>query len=1078
MSDDLSLLVFQHFDPRIMQRGEDIFLSDRIGTISHKGNEVKAKVYGSAVYEVRLHLVENRLTVSCECHYYDRTNLCKHIFAVILKAESRGLLKPASHITEVDIFESNYEDFDEDVYGEDSGGTYKETESEQQQLSEPDLTWKDLLEPSILPRWKTTPDRFTYFYYLDSDESLSSRCAVVDIKTRMEDEQGNITDIDRFFYDEYESRIFKYQSDRAIFSILMKSENFRGHSLSGTQYIRGKDVEILIPLMAQTGRLYIRDSDYTTPEPVRYDSTLHKIEFGLEPDGNGDYELVSKVTKNGRDISSEESTCWYNANIVVTLDCIARIESDDRNIDLFARLRGNHAIPIPKRELSEFMSTYYRGRNVPAIALPPELQTEEIKITPVPCAVISEATRYATPTYFIELFFDYEEVRIREGFEGRAAYDAASKKAYVIDMPFHYKAASTLREAGAKWRNEYRQNEPRFTVTRKALLPLIDKLLKQGWIVEGKEGAFRNPGTFSFSVSSGIDWFDLEGDCCYGDQAVKLPELLAAAKKGDPFVKLNDGSLGMLPMEWIKKFSSLAGMGTPREKSMRFKHSQTLLIDMLLENHPEVSCDAVFNKLRNELKSFSGVEKEIPPPTFQGTLRPYQKEGMGWLRFLQKFGLGGCLADDMGLGKTVQVLALLEARKQENNLGTSLVVAPRSVVYNWIQETYRFAPSLSIFDYSDSEPSARKNADLASFDLVIITYGTLRRDISVLQNQEFDYVVLDEAQAIKNKATATAKATRLLKSNHRLALSGTPVENYLSDLWSIFEFLNPGMLGSSSAFKNVQSSMRSADDQTCSFLRKIMRPFILRRTKGQVASDLPERTEEVLMCDMEPLQRKKYDELRDYYRATLLAEVKVEGMGKSKFHVLEALLRLRQAACHPGLVKNQHINSASVKVETLLTQIDEICQEGHKCLVFSQFTSFLDIIRKKLQTKKIDFEYLDGSTRDRKKRVDRFQNDPECTAFLISLKAGGTGLNLTAADYVFVLDPWWNPAVEAQAIDRAHRIGQTRPVFAYKLICRDTVEEKVLELQSKKRKLAESIISEDESLLSSLTEEDLAMLLG
>jgi len=372
-----------------------------------------------------------------------------------------------------------------------------------------------------------------------------------------------------------------------------------------------------------------------------------------------------------------------------------------------------------------------------------------------------------------------------------------------------------------------------------------------------------------------------------------------------------------------------------------------------------------------------------------------------------------------------------------------------------------------------------RNLDsVEAYDVILTTYGTLRRDAAEFKDIEFDYVVLDEAQAIKNANTESAKAARLLRGRHRLALSGTPVENHLGELWSLFEFLNPGMLGTSSVFKLGGAAGRAPGEDARKLLAHALRPFILRRTKEQVARELPPKSEQTIFCELEGPQRKLYNELRAHYRNSLLKGVAERGLGRSKIQVLEALLRLRQAACHPGLLDPNRVQDPSAKIDLLMSRLSEVVEEGHKALVFSQFTSLLAIVRERLEIAGIEYEYLDGATRDRQAHVERFQNDASCPLFLISLKAGGLGLNLTAAEYVFLLDPWWNPAVEAQAIDRAHRIGQTQQVFAYRLIARDTVEEKVLQLQNTKRDLAAAIISEDNSLIRNLQREDLELLLS
>ena len=361
---------------------------------------------------------------------------------------------------------------------------------------------------------------------------------------------------------------------------------------------------------------------------------------------------------------------------------------------------------------------------------------------------------------------------------------------------------------------------------------------------------------------------------------------------------------------------------------------------------------------------------------------------------------------------------------------------------------------------------------------MLTTYGTVRSDLSLLTSQTFDTCVLDEAQAIKNPNTATAKAVRALHADHRLALTGTPVENHLGELWSLFEFLNPGLLGKSSLWRSTAGNERELDPEARDRLRRALRPFILRRTKREVAPELPSRTEQTIVCELEPQQRKLYDELRDHYRRSLLGRIEKSGLGKSRMHVLEALLRLRQAACHPGLIDPTHSEEDSAKFADLLPRLEELREEGHKALVFSQFTSLLALLRRRLDRRGFRYQYLDGSTTDRRTPVDRFQNDPEFGLFLVSLKAGGVGLNLTAAGYVFLLDPWWNPAVEAQAIDRAHRIGQTQPVFAYRLIAGNTIEERILELQKDKRELAEAIFSEDQRGLAGIGVEELRMLLA
>ena len=632
----------------------------------------------------------------------------------------------------------------------------------------------------------------------------------------------------------------------------------------------------------------------------------------------------------------------------------------------------------------------------------------------------------------------------------------------------------------------------RFSATD--LEKITETLTTAGWTVTADGRSLTRSRGFNAIVASGTDWFELSGTCSYGTTTVPLPDLLAAAKKGQSIILLPDGSSGLLPAKWLAKYAGLVKTATPDGEKLLFRRWQASLLDGLLDGLSEgfgagcsrIEIDPAFTNLRKKIRRFDGIEILNPAPGFNGTLRPYQQEGLGWIQFLREFDFGGCLADDMGLGKTIQVLAALHAhytpaKKGKTPRRPSLVVVPKSLVHNWLLEAQRFCPDLKFVDASGARRLAHW-ANTSEFDVAVTTYGFMRQDIKTIAEIDFEFVILDEAQAIKNSTTQVCQAARQLKGKTRLALSGTPVENHLGELASIFEFLNPGiskcLQGSFGGYG--PNSWRNLSADNLDVLARAVRPFILRRTKEQVLKDLPDKIEQTIYCDLPAKQRKSYDELRTYYRASVLGKVKKNGLAKSKIVVLEALLRLRQAACHPGLIDKKAAKESSAKLDVLMEQLKEIISTGHKALVFSQFTSLLDIVRNNLDKEKIVYEYLDGQTRDRAGAVDRFQNDPDgkIPVFLISLKAGGVGLNLTAADYCFILDPWWNPSAEAQAISRAHRIGQTRKVIAHRLIARDTVEEKIVALQAQKRGLAESVMNIENSTLGSMTLDDLNSLLS
>jgi superfamily II DNA or RNA helicase len=739
-------------------------------------------------------------------------------------------------------------------------------------------------------------------------------------------------------------------------------------------------------------------------------------------------------------------------------------------MDWLAHLRKPGPIEVPAHDRDELLSTLLCTPGTPALLIPEELRFEEVAAAPLPCLRV----RPGDSKLSADLYFDYEGWLAPAFEKSRGVYDATERRFVRRDGEAEAAARDQLMEAGVRLRAAtYYQPEPGWELAAAKLPRVVSTLLASGWRVEVDGKVFRRPGAFQLSVSSGVDWFELNGTVEYGETSAQIPELLAALRRGENTVKLDDGTFGVLPEEWLRRIGMLAGMGTAKDGHIRFRRSQAGLLDALLATQPETTFDAGFTRVRDEMQRFRSVEAAAQPEGFVGHLRDYQREGLGWMEFLRRFSFGGCLADDMGVGKTAQVLALLESRRELPL--PSLVVVPRSLLFNWKREAERFTPRLRVLDYAGLK---REAVDFSGWDLILVTYGTLRRDAARLKDVEFDYVVLDEAQAVKNATTESAKAVRLLRAAHRLALSGTPVENHIGELWSLFEFLNPGMLGAASVFKLATGAGRGMDEETRKMLSNALRPFILRRTKEQVAKELPSKTEQTVYCELEPQQRKLYDELRQHYRDSLLRRIETEGLGKAKIMVLEALLRLRQAACHPGLIDPKRAGEPSAKLEALQEQLREVMDAGHKALVFSQFTSLLKIVRDRLDSEGVVYEYLDGKTQDRQAHVDRFQNDPNCRLFLISLKAGGLGLNLTAADYVFLLDPWWNPAVEAQAVDRAHRIGQTRNVFAYRLIARDTVEEKVLELQKSKRDLAAAIIGEDHALIRDLRREDLELLLS
>ncbi len=594
--------------------------------------------------------------------------------------------------------------------------------------------------------------------------------------------------------------------------------------------------------------------------------------------------------------------------------------------------------------------------------------------------------------------------------------------------------------------------------------------------------------TISFSVTSGIDWFDVKTVINYGDLEVSLAEIRKSLRKHERFIRLVDGSIGEIPSEWLEKYKHLFGLSEANEDGVRLSRHHITLLDQLLSDNELVKTDKQFEVARAWLKNFDGIKSVELPAGFNGELRPYQKAGFDWLHFLREARFGGCLADDMGTGKTIQALCFLQSLKEghfakyagkrriKERKPTHLLVVPRSLIFNWEREAQRFTPDLKILNFAHAE-RASDLKEFDKYDIVLTTYGVMLREIERLMEYEFDTVILDEAQAIKNPVSESAKAARLLRGRNKLTLTGTPVENNTLELWSQFAFLNPGLLGSIDYFREGFSGPieRQGDEMATQTLRRMVYPFILRRTKDQVSLDLPPRSEKILWEEMEPEQRRIYNLTRDEYRAKILQLIDDKGLKDARFRILEGLLRLRQICNHPILVDPKY-HGPSAKLEALMEAIETLNAEGHKALVFSQFVKMLRLIERQINKAKIPYSYLDGSTLNRQARVDAFQNDEQTRIFLISLKAGGVGLNLTAADYVIHVDPWWNPAVEMQATDRAHRIGQDKPVFVYKLMMKDSVEEKILQLQERKRNLVRQLISTEAGFFKSLTAGDISEL--
>ena len=1107
----LTQLLESKFRGDIRFRGQAYLQADRVSIARVTADDLHAVVRDGVEYQTHLSRQDGDLRMYCSCVGEGQTRdpACKHLWATVLAVDAGSYLTGVAKAGAVPPFvsETRYSPLDLASWDEDDleGDLFFPSESKstaaaatgsakaappRQQTREWETKLRELrnqMPASTRPGASAESREREIFYEVDLLESRKSQQLVVQTSQRQRRSNGQWGKLKPLKVRPGQLEDVDHADDRRILAFLGGGTPERtGWMAQQAEFqtsvyryrVPFELCTLILPLMAGSKRLrFLDDSEAEMPPLVWNESEAWQLCLCLEQLEDQSWQLRGEVRSGDQKLRIEKCDLLLPGGLVVHNNKISRLE-DFGAFDWIPMLLGEQKFTAKVNEEQDLVDWLLDMPVLPQLDLPKSLQLQEVRPVPEPRLIFRSPSKrgWKHERIHANVEFDYEGTSVRGSNVQWAVVQRDLGRCLLRDQQREPAFWLQLDELGFRRLVDHRQAVHDVDIGVGELGRAVRKLVDQGWQVHADGKEVRQPASVKFNVRSDIDWFELTADVDFDGQKANFPELLAALSRGDQTIRLDDGSLGILPEEWLQQYGILAGLGNVSEEGLKFSTSQLGLVDALLSAQEFVDFDARYLEVRAKLASFDGIEPREEPKDFKGELRPYQREGLGWLHFLQDYGFGGCLADDMGLGKTVQMLALLQERKQSRGRHLpSLVVVPKSLMFNWVQEKIKFAPALSHVEYTGPERVALRE-QIPTSDLILTTYGTLRRDIMELKDQEFDYAVLDEAQTIKNAASQAAKASRLLRAHNRIALSGTPIENHLGDLWSIFEFLNPGMLGRSSAFKVLATE--GSNEQSRKTIASGVRPFVLRRTKGQVARELPDKFEETIYCQMGERQQQLYNEMRDYYRDSLLGLVKKQGMGKTRMHVLEALLRLRQAACHPALLDKGSDEDEYAKLDVLCPQLEELIKEGHKSLVFSQFTSMLSIVKKQLDRRGITYAYLDGQTRKRKQVVDQFQNDPDTTVFLISLKAGGLGLNLTEAEYVFLLDPWWNPAVEAQAIDRAHRVGQTKQVFAYRLICRDTVEEKILELQKQKRELADAILESEGTPLGELTTDDLELLLS
>jgi SNF2 family DNA or RNA helicase len=1042
-------------------RGQEYFDQEKVHC-THSDNSIYiAKVLGSREYTTTLqwceHEYDTNLVASCNCaSFLKNEEVCKHVWAILIDAGTSNLeekhsefkypiIDLSTHLFESDDFPDKkiffnpdlntsvqlYQQYLENKCSDNTVPKWKQNLSHLERYIEQSKKYEDK-ELTIIPKlWYRIKLADTTAFNKSSEE-LS-----VDFYTHKKLKSGE----EKFTKKMINSKRLDlhHESDQVILELLkphFREVHYNKNSVERA-LIPTRHTQLFLNEMSQTKRLCVIHG-----ESLKYLSTPIKFQANI----------------------SKEDEHWILGGFLDTPNgqvsaTVAHITSDFSFIVL-----GNSIHPINFGSLKnhcEYLINYGE------IYVPLSEKAELKKI--LRNSLNIEQTK-------IHKSFDIKKEIVKPHAVVELIIDKSPEGIKVIpSVQFQYPEDTNIDDdifllRDQKYEDNIEKILHKHPIDENNLNQFVQTLNEHGIEVRAMGYKVKSNTNITRKVITGVDWFEVYGSVSFfGDDDYKLPDILRKSNISNHFIKLNDGTIGIIPQNWFDKTKKLLEFGEVSDNKIIFQKAQAIILDMFLDDYA-VETDKEFKATLEGLKGFKTIKPVRESKKFNGELREYQRDGLNWMNFLKEYSLSGCLADDMGLGKTIQVLAHLQ--KLKNKLNTHLIVVPKSLIYNWQNEAKKFTPDLKIFVHEGTKRKEKMNS-FADYDIVLMTYNIMRRDIAELKEFQFNTIILDEAQAIKNTKSQTTKAAYILRAHSRLALTGTPIENDLSDLFSIFRFLIPKLLPKAYANNTVKSNKNSMK-----VILRGLQPFILRRTKDEVLKELPDKVESVLYCEFSPTQRKIYDELQKHFQACLLnSQESNEAKEGSKFEVLSALLRLRQASCHPGLIDPAYNDIESSKLEVLIDSINELRDRGEKVLVFSQFTTFLKIVQRKLESEHITYSYLDGQTRNREKVVTEFKTDENISVFLISLKAGGVGLNLTEASYCFILDPWWNPAVEAQAIDRIHRIGQNKKVFAYRIITKGSVEEKVMKLQSKKSELTKDLMTSDGSFLQQLSKDDLSFLM-
>jgi SNF2 family DNA or RNA helicase len=1008
----------------------------KIRKIDEREDKLIFKVRGTREYDVTLESESDDILYAyCSCPAFARMDECKHVAACILFVEHTPFARKFGN--SVTYLGSSFLDEKLEI---EQGSQLKKVLS----FLGPDYA-EDATE--IFPtkiRIQPAIDEIWYGLHMQDFNWIPVEVRV-DFRSRSMLKSGKLSKLKQKKLKFSDLSLMKSSDDKIVFEKILPFitalPSSRGELLFEYAYIKGESSDLLTNIL-KTGRAYISRGYYQDDEiiPITLEES-YLIEVKLKTSME-EQTMQLALYINGEEleiISLDEVTFLWDSKMLL-LENKAYFFETYLGQDLFSHLKQEGEILFTKEDFEVereaiLSSIDHRaiagdtfGLSIEEVDIPLELHLKlPLGLDQVQARLISQIPPKVPPFNFLTIPKKGPYQEIKEELETLSDSRIDADGFFLIPIGSFQKT--------------------------------ITKSLELNVSVRAEKALIKSADAFNMSINHGMNWFEINGSVSIDEKEISLPEILKRVKEGSDFIEFKKGELTYLPKAWLDKVKKISELAVFQDGKYVVHVSRAQQLESL--EVPSTDLSEFLHKLRK----FKSLVEVKPSKKFKGKLRDYQAFGLSWMQFLREVGLGGCLADDMGLGKTVQVAANLQLRKYEKKeANLSLVICPKSLVFNWKNELQKFAPDLKVEVHEAGE------IDLASVsaDVLITTYGLLQRNCEHYLKRDLDYIILDEAQAIKNPRALTSKAIFTLKSQHRLALTGTPIENHIGEFYSIFNFLMPGI------YKKEAMNPNQANVS----LAKALKPFVLRRTKKQVLKDLPPKIEQVIYCDQKPEEKKHYNELREFITSNLNKKIEIDNFKKSSIMVLEALTRLRQASCHPGLINPALIEIPTGKLEQLQIMLEEILQEGHKVVIFSQFTTLLKLVRTKLGFSDSDSVYLDGSSQKREALVDDFRINSAKNVFFISLKAGGTGLNLVEASYCFLLDPWWNPAVEDQAMSRLHRIGQKKSVNVYRFITKGSIEEKVLELQKVKKDIVADVLDEtSEGFLRSLTSKDLEFLL-